>query len=98
MAAERKVIDIDHNPDLIHLVDELQATDGPTVLRRNGAEVAIVRSLKPPRSRRQRTRTERDVKAFLAAAGGWKGLVDTDQLIKDIYADRELEIRELDGQ
>jgi hypothetical protein len=95
MAAERKVIDIDHNPELIHVVDEI---DGPKVLRRNGEEMAVARSLQQRRRRRQKVGTQADVEAFLAAARGWKGLVDADQLIADIYADRDLEIRESDEQ
>ncbi len=31
---------------------------------------------------------ERDFEAFRRAAGGWKGLVDTETLIRNIYADR----------
>ncbi|MCL5670607.1 MAG: antitoxin family protein [Acidobacteria bacterium] len=31
---------------------------------------------------------ERDDEAFLRSAGGWKGLIDADKLIDDIYNDR----------
>lgn len=37
--------------------------------------------------------TERDVEASRRAAGGWKGLIDADALIRDIYADRMLSTR-----
>jgi len=94
MVAERTVVDVDQSADLTHLVDLVRTARGVTILRSNGEEVAEVRPLKRTRSRRPRSRTESDVEAFRAVAGAWKGLVDADQLIADIYADRDLEIRE----
>lgn len=32
--------------------------------------------------------SERDRQAFLRSVGAWKGLMDADKLIRDIYADR----------
>ena len=32
--------------------------------------------------------TERDFEAFRRAAGGWKGTIDAEVLIRNIYADR----------
>jgi predicted DNA-binding antitoxin AbrB/MazE fold protein len=37
--------------------------------------------------------TERDVEASRRAAGGWKGLVDAEALIRNIYADRLISSR-----
>lgn len=37
--------------------------------------------------------TEADVAAFRNAAGAWRGTVDADALIRDIYADRLLQTR-----
>src|SRR5438093_1336621 len=37
---------------------------------------------------RDRVPSEADYAAFLASAGGWKGLVDTEQLKEDIYESR----------
>jgi predicted DNA-binding antitoxin AbrB/MazE fold protein len=37
--------------------------------------------------------TEGDSEASRAAAGGWKGLVDADALIRNIYADRLISTR-----
>ena len=34
-----------------------------------------------------------DVEAFRRAAGSWKGSIDADKLIRDIYADRLLPTR-----
>ena len=35
-----------------------------------------------------------DDEAFLRSKGGWKGLIDAEKLIRDIYADRLIETRE----
>jgi predicted DNA-binding antitoxin AbrB/MazE fold protein len=35
-----------------------------------------------------------DDDAFLRSAGSWKGLVDADELIENIYADRLIDTRE----
>jgi len=35
-----------------------------------------------------------DDEAFLRSAGSWKGLVDAEKLIEDIYADRLIDTRE----
>ena len=35
-----------------------------------------------------------DDEAFLRSAGGWKGLVDAEALIRNIYADRLIDTRE----
>jgi hypothetical protein len=37
--------------------------------------------------------TEHDVEASRRAAGGWRGLVDAEALIRNIYADRLLQTR-----
>jgi predicted DNA-binding antitoxin AbrB/MazE fold protein len=39
------------------------------------------------------TPTEADIEASKRAAGGWKGLVDADTLIRNIYADRLIQTR-----
>jgi predicted DNA-binding antitoxin AbrB/MazE fold protein len=40
-----------------------------------------------------RTPTEADVAAFRRAAGRWKGTLDADALIRNVYADRLLQTR-----
>jgi antitoxin (DNA-binding transcriptional repressor) of toxin-antitoxin stability system len=94
MIAERKVIDVDESPELAHLVDRISESQEATLLRRNGQAVAVITPLKKRRQRQVRVPTQEDVEAFAAAAGGWKGLVDADALIADIYADRDAEIRQ----
>ena len=96
MAAERKVIDVDESLDFIRLVDQVSESEEATLLRRNGRAVAVITPLKPrSRGRRRRMDPDEAVRILQETAGGWKGLVDTDKLIEDIYADRELSNREL---
>jgi hypothetical protein len=94
MVAERKVVvvDIDEKAELVHLVDEVRAAGGETVLRWNGEEVAVVRTLKHSRLRRQRQRTEADVEAFRASAGGWRGIVD-EAFMEEVYRSRSVSSR-----
>ena len=50
-------------------------------------EVVTVRvEVETPEERAERVKRGRD--AMRRAAGGWKGLVDTDKLLKDIYEAR----------
>lgn len=91
MAKEMRPIDISSVPDLVRIAEEVRTTGRPRILRRNGEDMAMVIPIAHGRKRRaKRTRTEADYEAFLSAAGGWKGLVDADKLLADIYESREL--------
>jgi predicted DNA-binding antitoxin AbrB/MazE fold protein len=37
---------------------------------------------------------DQDDEAFLRSAGSWKGLIDAEKLIRDIYEDRLIDTRE----
>src|SRR4051794_28132536 len=93
MAAERETIDISHNPDLLHLAEEVRRRNTSTVLRNGDEDVAVVMPVaaaakrKTPRSPFKQP-SQADVDAFLSAAGGWKDLVDTERLKREIYASR----------
>lgn len=87
MAAHVETLDIDAIPELARLADEVAATGRPRSLRRRGVEVAV---LQPARSaRRRRSPTAKDIEAFLASAGGWKGNVDVDRFLTDVYESRD---------
>ena len=91
MAKEMRPIDISSVPDLVRIAEEVRTTGRPRILRRNGEDMAMVIPIAHGRKRRaKRARTEADYEAFLSAAGGWKGLVDADKLLADIYESREL--------
>jgi hypothetical protein len=62
----------------------LELLDPMPILLRDGEEVTITlskRTWKP------------DLDALRRAAGSWKGIVDTDALLKDIYASRSIKSR-----
>jgi hypothetical protein len=88
MAKEMDYIDISSIPDLLRIAEEVRITKKPHVLRRDNEDLAVLTPITPARHKAKRTKADYD--AFLAAAGGWKGLVDTDKLIEDIYESRAL--------
>lgn len=53
-------------------------------------KLAVLKPLRSPK-RKARAKTKADYEAFRSAAGGWAD-GDTDKLIKDIYADRNLKL------
>jgi hypothetical protein len=91
MASERQPIDITNLPALRALVAEAQASDAPRILRAEGEDIAILTPLRP--ASRRHAPSETDVAAFLATAGGWQELVDTERLKEDIATSRRLSSR-----
>ena len=91
MAKDVRSIDISSVPDLVRIAEEVRTSGKPRILRRNGEDMAMVIPIAHSRKRGTgRTRTQADYDAFLSSAGGWKGLVDGDKLLSDIYESREL--------
>ncbi len=91
MARAPQPLDISADPTLTRLAEEVATSGTPRVLRRDGEDVAVlmpVRARPPLRGTRRRTKTEADHAAFLASAGAWADLVDTEQLKADIAASR----------
>jgi hypothetical protein len=67
-------IDISHMPDLIDLVEEVEATKKPRELRRDNKPVALLTPI---------IETSEKWKKIKAAFGGWSDL-DADELIANI--------------
>jgi hypothetical protein len=93
MATERETIDISNNPDLLRVVEEMRRRNVSAVLTNGNEDVAVVTPVAnmPRRGGKRshgRQKTEADVDAFLSAAGGWKDLVDTERLKRDIAESR----------
>ncbi len=89
MTEELSPIDISDMPELLRIVEEVRRTAKPRLLRRDSEDMAILMPTKPPSKRKPgRAKTKPDYEAFLASAGSWKGNVDTDKLIADIYESR----------
>jgi len=88
MTTDPTPIDISNMPDLMRLVKEVEATKKPRKLVRNNKPVAVLMptntSLSP---KKKRPKTKADYEAFRVAFGSWSD-VDTEALLKNIYADR----------
>ncbi len=82
MAAQQKYFDITNAPDLLRLAEEVRATREPCVLRRADEDIAVVVPVKKRRARR--SPSQADYEAFISSAGGWKGLVDAEELKRNI--------------
>jgi hypothetical protein len=84
--------DITHNPDLLRLIEEVRRTNVPLVLRRDNEDVAVLMPVPDDTIRKARRspskKSQADIDAFLSSAGGWKDLVDTEQLKRDIAENR----------
>jgi hypothetical protein len=91
MAARIDTLDIDAMPELARLADEVAATGRPRSLMRDGVEIAVLQPA-PAARRRRRKPSAKDVEAFRASAGSWKD-IDTDRLLADIYASRDMSPR-----
>jgi hypothetical protein len=91
MRGEVSYIDISGSPELLQLAEEVRSRGKPAVLRRGGDEMAVVSPIRKPRTRRSPSKA--DYEAFLSSLGGWKDLVDTDKLLKDIAESRRLSTR-----
>ena len=86
MQRDLKHIDISNVPELLRIAEEVRITNQPRILRRDSEDLAVLMPVTPSLQRRvKREITEADYEAFLTAAGSWKGLVDADKLIADIY-------------
>jgi len=86
MAEEPGVIDISGAPELLRLAEEVRHSHRPYLLKCGDVALARLVPLAHPVKQRGRVKGDRD--AFLASAGGWKDLVDTDRLVADIYESR----------
>src|SRR5712692_5669309 len=81
-------IDISNNPDLLRLVEEVEATQTPRKLMRENKPLAILMPIASSGKRhKKRGKTKADYEAFRSAAGSWKD-VDANTLLKNIYEDR----------
>ncbi len=63
------------------------------VVEDKGNALAVLKpTTRAPRGKRRR-KSAADYEAFLASAGAWKDLVDTEKLKKDIYESRKISSR-----
>ncbi len=91
MSSNLTPIDISHLPDLIRIAEEVKATKTPRELKRDSKTVAILMPVEAVgKSKKKQTRSQNNYQRFLAAAGSLKGLIDAEQLKKDIYESRKI--------
>jgi hypothetical protein len=92
MASEPLPLDIDDNPELLRLAEEVNATGEPRVLRSRDGELALVTPIAGRRKRRGRNtlppKTKEQMEAFWSSFGSWKD-VDVDKFLDDIYESRK---------
>jgi hypothetical protein len=87
--------DVSGSPELLALAEEVARTEEPCVLRRNGKDVAMVvpvatgEGRRPRRGSKDWRPSEEELAKARSAYGAWKD-VDTDKLLEDIYATRDL--------
>ena len=84
-----KDVDISKIPELVRIAEAVRDTNQPRRLTRGGEVLAILVPFPSRPSRRSRQkRLVADHDPFLAAAGGWRGLLDADAFKEDIAAAR----------
>lgn len=88
-----ETIDISNNPDLLRLAEDVRRRNTSAVLRNGDEEIAVVMPITDAGTRTARRspfkkKSQADIDAFLASAGGWKDLVDTEQLKREIAESR----------
>lgn len=86
MAHEQTSIDISGIPELLAIVEDVEATRRPRVLRRDSKDVAVVVPV-PVKAKHGRNRAM-DPEAVLSTAGSWKELVDADALKAQLAGER----------
>ena len=87
-------IDITNIPELVRIAEEVEATKTPRELVRENKPVALITPVTgAKKAKKQQAKTKADYEAFKSAAGGWKDLVDTEKLKRDIYESRKISTR-----
>jgi hypothetical protein len=91
MASEPLPMNIDDNPELLRLAEEVKETGESRVLRGHNEDLVLVTPIAGKQKRKGRNtlppKTKEQVEAFRSAAGAWKN-VDTDAMKKYIYEGR----------
>lgn len=76
------------------VLDRVIEENETVVIEKENGVGAVVKPVRPAKTgRRRRPKTGADYEAFLASAGGWKDLVDTEKLKADIYESRRISSR-----
>jgi hypothetical protein len=94
MTREIVRVDVTNSPDLARLAEEVRATLQPRCLEKNGEALAMVTPVAikkgAGKQRGRRAPTAADREAFLSSFGAWRGLVDGEQLKRNIAVSRAI--------
>lgn len=80
-------IDASEMPDVSRLVREVAQSGRPRLLQMNGF-AALLSPVRPRRTSKRQGFTDAQWDAVMSAVGGWEGLVDAEQLKRDLDAAR----------
>ncbi len=81
--------EIGESAEILRLAEEVRDSEEPRLLEKDGEAVAVLVPVALAEDFGLRGPvTEADRRAFREAAGGWRGLVDGERLIEEIYARR----------
>jgi hypothetical protein len=80
MSTNPTPIDISQMPELLNLVEEVEATNTPRALKRDNKVVAV---LSPVEKQKKKTPRQTKIQQSLAAIGSWSD-IDADKVIADI--------------
>jgi hypothetical protein len=84
--------DVSDSPELARLAEEVSHTMRPRYLEKDGETLVMVTPVASKKVvgklRGRRAPTEEDRQAFLSSAGAWVGLVDGEQLKRDLAESR----------
>lgn len=82
-------IDITKMPDLVRLVEEMETSNHPRLLKRDSKPVAMLTPVGDSwETPNRKAKSQRHYKAFLATAGSLQGLIDAETLKEDIRESR----------
>lgn len=84
--------DISNNPDLLRIVEEVNTTKKPRMLKKKSENVALLLPVERVTTPKKQESAKADDEAFRAAAGSWKD-VDIEQFKQNIYESRKRSTR-----
>ncbi len=92
MARAITSIDLEDEPDFPRVIEEVRVTGEARLLRRNGEALAMIVPIDAVATFPWRRKSPADYEALRSVAGSWKA-IDTDRMLDEIYADREIDDR-----
>lgn len=92
MARAISAIDVEDGPDFPRVIEEVRVTGEARLLRRNGEALAMIDPVDLVAAFPWRRKSPADDEALRSVAGSWNA-IDTDRMLDEISADREIDDR-----